>query len=112
MQVRDKLSTYEKYNILREKYQQYLVDYKIELKELFEYQKKGEEPYSAPLSDVISGTWDSILEYNLNILELNYSMGENLEVIKKYILVLQKQWKNHGVLVMDMSVWYGCFPSV
>lgn len=96
MQVRDNLSTYEKYKDLKDSYEQYLLDYDVELKELFEYQRKGEEPYAAPLSEVISGTYDSILEYQIGIMRLSYSMGENLEKVRdvylRVVRSMEKSW--------------------
>lgn len=84
MNVRDNLSSVDKYNELISKKMNYLLEDKEDIQNLILDEKNGVQRYKKPNKDIIKSIKDTILGYQYEILIAMYSKGESIESIAQH----------------------------
>jgi hypothetical protein len=107
MDTRDKLNTKERYLELITLKEKFISDRFEDIKKLEESEKNGQQLYNRPNWEAIKYNFNDILRYRYDIFLAKYSIGEDVQKVKKeynsLIPLIEKNWKKSNGYVQ--MVW-------
>ena len=113
MKTRDELSTREKYQEIIDRQQKFISERLNEIKELELDEERGIQKYSKSNKDIIRNYYNSILDYQLGNFRAGFSLGKDIEELKKeiepMIFSMQQCWRKSSgyvqlVWVLSISI--------